>query len=77
MEPCRSDVRVLWVDWVEYTLTRARAGSGMSRRFSRVSSSAASIGPVSSWNLAYSARYSGSRSFSIRVRAARMAVRGR
>ena len=32
MEPCRSDFRVLWVDWVEYTRTRARAGSGISRR---------------------------------------------
>ena len=28
IEPCRSEVSVLWVDWVEYTRTRARAGSG-------------------------------------------------
>jgi hypothetical protein len=47
MEPCRSEVSVLWVDWVEYTRTRARAGSGSSRRFSSTSSSAASIAPTS------------------------------
>ena len=34
----------MWVDWVEYTRTRARAGSGVSRRSSSASSSAASTG---------------------------------
>ncbi len=77
MEPCRSEVSVLWVDWVEYTRTRARAGSGSSRRPSSTSSSAASTVPTSSANWLYCCRYSGSRSFSVRVRAARIAVRGR
>ena len=41
IEPWRSEVSVLCVDWVAYTRTRARAGSGSSRRPSRASSSPA------------------------------------
>ena len=38
IEPCRSEVRVLWVDCAAYTRTLALAGSGRSRRFSSSSS---------------------------------------
>ena len=77
IDPCRSEVSVLWVDCVEYTRTRARAGSGTSRRSSKTSSSAASTGPIASVWASWCPRQSGMRSRSASVRAARMAVRGR
>ena len=49
IEPCRSAVRVLCVDCVAYTRTRALAGSGISRRFSSSSSVGGLSASAASW----------------------------